>query len=74
MIRKFLLLCVAVALAVPQTSLAGPYSDDLSKSLVGSSSAEEKQNLVQWMFFAIALNPNVAPFARISAEQRDGSD
>jgi len=74
MIRKIFLLCLAVGLTVPQTSFAGPYSDDLSKCLVGSSSAEEKQNLVQWMFFAIALNPNAAPFANITAEQREGSD
>lgn len=74
MIRKIFLLCLAMGLTAPQISFAGPYSDDLSKCLVGSSSEDEKQDLVQWMFFTIALNPDAAPFANISVAQREGSD
>lgn len=39
-----------------------------------SSTSEDKQGLVQWMFFAIALNPNTAPFATVAVEQREAAD
>jgi len=72
--KKILSLGIAALLAIPQIAVAGPYTDDLSKCLIGSSTAIEKKNLVQWMFFAIALNPDVAQFATISAEDRIASD
>lgn len=49
---------------------AGVYGDDLGKCLVESSSAQDKQQLVQWIFFAIALNPDIAPYATITPDQR----
>ncbi|MDQ3205786.1 MAG: hypothetical protein M3Q40_04645 [Pseudomonadota bacterium] len=55
-------------------AVAGPYADDLGKCLVAASTPEDKQGLVQWMFFAIALNPNTAPFATVAAEQREAAD
>ena len=53
---------------------AGVYGDDLGKCLVESSSAQDKQQLVQWIFFAIALNPDIAPYASIAPEQRAAAD
>jgi hypothetical protein len=53
---------------------AGVYGDDLGKCLVESSSAQDKQQLVQWIFFAIALNPDIAPYANITPEQRSAAD
>jgi hypothetical protein len=49
---------------------AGVYSDDLGKCLVSNSSAQDKQQLVQWIFFAIALNPAIKQYANITEEQR----
>ncbi len=54
--------------------MAGPYGDDLSKCLVNASSPEDKQGLVQWIFFAIALNPNTEPYAKVTPEQRTQTD
>jgi len=53
---------------------AGVYSDDLGKCFVESSTPEDKQQLVQWIFFAIALNPDIKPYANITAEQRDAAN
>lgn len=53
---------------------AGMYGDDLARCVVSSSSASEKADLVEWMFFAIALNPAVAPLANVPAERRVEAD
>ena len=53
---------------------AGVYGDDLGKCLVESSSAQDKQQLMQWIFFAIALNPGITPYATITPEQRASAD
>lgn len=51
-------------------AIAGPYGDDLSKCVVDSSTSEDKQDLVQWIFFAISLNPNAEPYVKVTSEQR----
>jgi hypothetical protein len=53
---------------------AGVYGDDLGKCLVESSTAQDKQQLVQWIFFSISLNPDIAPYSRITPEQRAAAD
>jgi hypothetical protein len=53
---------------------AGVYSDDLGKCMVSSSSAQQKQQLVQWIFFAISLNPSIKPYANITPAQRDAAN
>lgn len=66
------ILLASAAWASP--AMAGPYGDDLSKCLVNASSPEDKQGLVQWIFFAIALNPNTEPYAKVTPEQRAQTD
>lgn len=53
---------------------AGPYGDDLSKCLIKSTDSADKSLLVEWIFFAIALNPTIAPLANIPAAKRDDTD
>jgi hypothetical protein len=53
---------------------AGVYGDDLGKCLVESSDAQDKQQLVRWIFFAISLNPDIAPYAIATPEQRAAAD
>ncbi len=53
---------------------AGVYTDDLGKCLVSSTNDSDKQQLVQWIFGAIAMNPSIKPYANISAEQRQVFD
>jgi len=60
-----------MAALLSSAASAGVYTDDLTKCLVKSSSADDQILLVQWIFSAFALNPAVAPLSSISAEQRE---
>lgn len=42
----------------------------MSKCLIENTSAADKGALVQWMFFAMALNPNVASLTAIPESRR----
>ena len=68
-------LILSVMLLLPAMSAhAGVHGDDLTRCVVSSATAEEKLGLVEWMFFAIALNPTIAPLADIPPERRDAAD
>ena len=70
---------VAVAMAVSVCALnagaahAGPYSDDLAKCLVESTTATDKNALVKWMFAMAALHPAVKSIASITEAERTQS-
>lgn len=64
-----LLLCLPV---LPAS--AGVYGDELARCVVSSTTSADKAALVEWMFFVIALNPDIAPLAQIPAERREASD
>ena len=53
---------------------AAPYSDDMAKCLVASTSQKDKVALVRWMFANAALHPDVASIARVSAQERGELD
>ena len=63
-----LLLPVLAVLSAP--TYAGPYADDLSKCLVSSTTDADKAQLIKWMFSAISLNKDVAPFVDMPDEVR----
>ena len=54
-------------------ALAGPYSDEMAKCLVKSSSDADKNMLVKWMFAAAALHPAVQSIASVSDAERSSS-
>jgi len=56
------------------TAVAGPYSDDLAKCLVGKTTNDDKATLMTWIFSAIALNPGISQMATISPAQRNQID
>jgi hypothetical protein len=53
-----------------QPAQAGPFGEDLSRCLVASTSAAEKNELAQWMFMILASHPNMAKYANITADDR----
>ena len=53
------------------TVFAGPYSNELAKCLVRSTSEEDKNDLMKWMFAAFASHPEVKSMASISESQRE---
>ena len=67
-------LAAVLALAAAAPASAGGYGDELTKCLVKSTTPADQQSFVQWVFSAIALHPQVAPMANISAEQRKALD
>lgn len=73
MIRRHV---VAAAIAVSVCALsagpayAGPYSDDLAKCLVESTTTTDKNALVKWMFAMAALHPAVKSIASITEAER----
>jgi hypothetical protein len=64
-------MAVAVAAVAATGAHAGPYSDDLAKCLVESTTTEDRTLLVQWMFAAASLHPAVSSIASVSEEQLD---
>lgn len=76
MIRRY---AVAAAMAVSVCGLsispahAGPYSDDLAKCLVESTTTSDKNALVKWMFAMAALHPAVKSIASITEAERTQS-
>ncbi len=61
----------SLAFLAAQSATAGPYSDEMAKCLVASTSEADKNFLVKWMFAAAALHPAVKSISSISDAQRN---
>ncbi|GGA10795.1 hypothetical protein [Dyella caseinilytica] len=68
---KFRKIALAAGLLVSSAVQAGPYSDELSKCMVGKSTMDDHMVLVQWMFAAMSRHPAIAPMAKISDADLD---
>ena len=66
---KYVFWVIIILTTAPAVSYAGPYTDHLSKCLVASTTAQDRYNLVRWMFSAAAFHPAVRSIASISKEQ-----
>jgi hypothetical protein len=66
------LLSLGLSSALP--AMAGPYSDDLSKCLVSSTTVEDKQALVRWIFSAVSLHPGLEGFSALPSQRRMAID
>jgi hypothetical protein len=61
-------LLIPLALLVPApAAIAGPFSDDLARCLVSSTTAVDRTNLVRWLFAAISRHPAVASMSSVSS-------
>lgn len=64
------LLCVVLSLgALAPAAQAGTYGEALGKCMVERSTDADKQQLVEWIFSALAYNPRISQYARVSPEQ-----
>ncbi len=68
---KFQKILLAAGLLLSGAVHAGPYTDDLSKCLLGKSTMDDHIVIVQWMFAAMSRHPAVAPMATVSDAQVD---
>ncbi|WP_153067378.1 hypothetical protein [Steroidobacter cummioxidans] len=69
-VKKMGLFVALAWLSSVPVSNAGPYSDDLSKCLVSSTTPSDKGTLVKWVFAMAALHPEVKGTSALTAEQR----
>ena len=71
--KAIALICAVCSLiAVSSTrAAAGPYSDELAKCLVRSTTASEKNALIKWVFAAAALHPEVRGISSVTEAQRE---
>jgi len=65
-----LVLTVALGAGGAMPAHAGPYADDLSKCLAGSTTEQDKDDLVRWIFASTAQHPAVAELTTVTPEQR----
>jgi len=66
-------LFVGLCIAGSANSSAGIYSDDLSRCLVESSSADDKTVLVKWMFTSMSLHPQVKSMSAVTSKDLEAS-
>jgi hypothetical protein len=52
---------------------AGPYSDDLAKCMVRSSTPADRAEFVKFLFSAMAQHPDVSSMAKISPQQLEAT-
>ena len=60
------------ALLASAPAQAGPFSDELGKCLVASTTTADKHALVKWMFSTAALHPAVKSIASVTPAERSG--
>lgn len=69
-VGQAILLALALNVGAAQ---AGPYSDDLARCLVESTTVADKNALVKWMFATAALHPAVKSIASLTDAERTRS-
>jgi hypothetical protein len=70
LMNKYLVATTIVFGSWVPPAVAGVYTDEMSKCLVASTSAGDKESLVRWIFANAALHPAVASIATVTSEQR----
>ena len=49
-------------------TFAGPFTDDFAKCLVTKTTAQEKTDLVKWIYVTISFHPQLSQMSNLSAE------
>lgn len=68
---RFRHVAFAAGLLLSCSVQAGPYTDDLSKCLVASTSHDDRMGFVRWMFAAMSLHPAVASLSKVTPQDVD---
>lgn len=64
----------AAVLGTTQIVIAGPTVDQLSDCLVKATTAADKTTVLQWMFTALAVHPDLKNFSNVTPEQKNQLD
>jgi hypothetical protein len=73
MIRSYLAVLTISAttfVAYSDSSIAGPFTDDMARCLVRATSESDRVDLVRWIVATIAIHPGVKGMTGISANRR----
>jgi hypothetical protein len=62
---------IAIGLLSAKISFAGVYSDGLGRCLVSHTSAQDKTQLVRWIFSTMSLHPAVSDTSNLTDADRD---
>jgi len=69
--KKLAMIAGALALAMQSNAAtAGIYADDLTRCLVGSTTASDRISFVRWVFAAMSAHDAVASLSTVTPEQR----
>lgn len=73
MFFKFSMVLIC-SLFISSMSYAGVYQEKLSKCLVASTTEKNKEDLVEWMFLALATYPTMSKYVTISSNDLEFVD
>jgi hypothetical protein len=71
--RRMMMLAVCAATLAAGQAHAGVYGDDLSKCLVAKTTDADRQLLIQWIFSAMSVNPNLKGVVTVPEAQREAT-
>ena len=57
-----------------QAVWAGQYVDQLSQCLVDATSEQDRSTVVQWMFVALSVHPDLKSFSNVTPQQKQQLD
>ena len=68
MLKKFISYLSIILISFNMNSFAGPFTDDFAKCLVTKTTAQEKTDLVKWIYVTISFHPQLSQMSNLTAE------
>ncbi len=73
--RQYLLTVFFIGLNfLSNNAIAGIYTNQLAKCMIDSTSVNDRNLLVKWVFTAITLHPVLEPISAVTPEYRNKAD
>ena len=66
--KKFISYLSVILISFNLNSFAGPFTDDFAKCLVTKTTAQEKTDLVKWIYVTISFHPQLSQMSNLTAE------
>ncbi len=66
--KKFTSYLFIILISFNINSFAGPFTDDFAKCLVTKTTAQEKTDLVKWIYVTISFHPQLSQMSNLTAD------
>ena len=66
--KKLISYLFIILISFNLNSVAGPFTDDFAKCLVTKTTAQEKTDLVKWIYVTISFHPQLSQMSNLTAE------